>query len=69
MSNPLYDMIEAMTDAERKGAIAVLDRLTRPFTVREIEAHMRKAGLSRAQSEKAARHLRAFHIIAMIGPE
>lgn len=70
MSNPLSDMVAAMSDEERKGAIAVLDALSRPLTPREIDAHLiTKCGLTRSPAFMVTKAIKGLHIIAMVGGE
>ena len=64
----LIKQIDAMPSEQRAGALAALDALTRPLTVREIEAFLRKGGVSRSRAVKLAGTLRHWHIIALLGP-
>lgn len=61
--------VEAMTPEQREGAIEVLDALTRPLTVREIETFLRKGGVSRSRAVKIAGTVKHWHIVALMGPE
>ncbi|BBI19865.1 hypothetical protein EKJ_07120 [Qipengyuania flava] len=65
----LLARVEAMTPEQREGAIEVLDALTRPLTVREIETFLRKGGVSRSRAIKIAGTVKHWHIVAMMGPE
>lgn len=69
MSNPIVEMIQAMPDAERRGAIVLLDKLTRPLTPREIEHALRERGASKKQAVYLAGALKSLHIVAMVGGE
>ena len=61
--------VAAMTPEQREGAIVVLDALSRPLTVREIETFLRRGGVSRSRAIKIASVVKHWHIIAMAGPE
>ncbi len=65
----LLARVEAMTPEQREGAIEVLDALTRPLTVREIETFLRKGGVSRSRAIKIAGTVKHWHIVALMGPE
>lgn len=65
----LTDHISAMTPEQREGAIAVLDLISRPMTVREIERALRANSVTRSRAIKLAGTLKHFHIIAVAGPE
>ena len=66
----LHSLIGSMEGERREGAIAVLDAISRPMTVREIEAWLRyKGGVSRARAVKLAGTLKNVHVIALLGPE
>ena len=69
MSN-LHDLIASMEGERLEGALQVLDALSRPMTVREIEGWLRhKGGVSRARAVKLAGTLKHVNVIALIGPE
>ena len=59
--------LEAMTEEQRQGAIIILDELTRPLTVREIEGALRLQGVPRSRAVIAASSLKKLHIVALIG--
>jgi len=65
----LTAIVEAMTDEQREGAIAVLDAISRPLTVREIEVMMIGKGVSRTQRKILSKCVEPLHIIALMGPE
>lgn len=73
MINPakpdLVAMIEAMPAEQRKGALVVLDALSRPLTARELELIFRDRWLSKSASVKIATALQRFNIIAVVGAE
>ena len=65
----LHTLIEGMEGERREGALQVLDAVSRPMQVREIEAWLRgKGGVSRSRAIKLAGALKHLHIIALIGP-
>ena len=65
----LLALVDAMPSEQRKGAIAVLDALSRPLTVREIEAAMIGKGVSRSQRKILSKAVEPLHVIAVVGPE
>lgn len=65
----LMAMVEAMPPEEQAVACRVLDALSSPLTVRQIEALLRHGGVSRMRAVKLASALKHWRIIAMIGPE
>lgn len=65
----LHQLIENMTPEQRAGALQVLDAVSRPLQVREIEGLLRLKGLSRSRSIKLASTVKGLHIIALAGPE
>lgn len=62
-------LVEGMSAPDKQVARAVLDAVSRPLKVREIEGLLRHAGLSRSQSVKLASALRGVSLIAVVGPE
>ena len=69
MSN-LHDLIASMEGERRAAALEVLDAISRPMTVREIEGWLRhKGGVSRARAVKLAGTLKHVHVIALLGGE
>jgi len=69
MPNPIVETIHAMPPVERKGAIRILDLLTRPLTAREIEQALHERGASKKQAVYLAGALKGLHIIALVGGE
>lgn len=69
MANDIIQAIESMGEAERRGALAVLDMLSHPLTKREIEGAMIGRGVSRSQRKILAAVVEPLHIIALAGPE
>lgn len=69
MSNPIVEAINAMAPAEKRGAIRILDMVTRPMTAREIEEELREHGASNKQATFLASKLKRMHVVALIGGE
>lgn len=65
----LTDQVAAMPAEQRAGAIAILDHLTRPLTVREIEGALQKRGVSRSRAVIIAASVKHLHVVAMVGGE
>lgn len=65
----LVEMIEAMEPGRKEGALIVLDALTRPLTIREIERAMIGKGVSRSQRKILSKAVERLHVIALVGPE
>ena len=66
----LHALIENMDEEQRAGAIAILDAVSRPMSVREIEQWLRYRGkVSRSRAVKLASTLKHLHVIALVGPE
>lgn len=65
----IVQLVEGMTDHDKQVALAVLDAVSRPLKVREIEGLLRRAGVSRPQAAKLANVLRRVALIAVLGPE
>lgn len=62
-------LVSEMSDSEKAVAVRVLDAVSRPLTVREIEAMLRCARVSRSNAKKLSAVLRPFKLIAVVGPE
>jgi hypothetical protein len=65
----LGDRVAAMSGEAQAAALMVLDELSRPLTVREIERALRRCGVSRSRSFMFASALKDLAIIAVIGGE
>ena len=65
----LIAMIEAMPPAERKGALAVLDVVSRPLAPKEIEGALLGRGTSRSQRKAIVGAIKHLNIIAVVGGE
>lgn len=65
----LIETIEAMAPAQREGALAVLDAVSRPMTPREIEAILKTSRVTRSRAVILASELKGWHVIALMGPE
>ena len=65
----IVQLVDGMTDHDKQVALVVLDAVSRPLKVREVEGLLRHAGLSRTQAVKVASALRGVPVIAVLGPE
>ena len=65
----IHDLLDTFTPEQNKAALQVLDALTRPLSVREIESQLRRRGVPRSRAVITAASLKHLAIIAMIGPE
>lgn len=65
----LRDMFDTFTPEQNEAALMVLDSLSRPLTVREIEAQLRANGVPRSRAVIVAASIKNLNIIAMIGGE
>lgn len=61
--------LETLTAEQRQGAIIMLDLMTRPLTVREIENALRKKGVPKSRAVIMAIAVKDYHIVALIGGE
>ena len=62
------EALSALDDQGRAAALDVLDRISRPMTVRELDRAL--AGhLTRSQRNPLLLRLKHFKIIALVGPE
>lgn len=65
----LSALVASMTPEQQQVAILVLDAVSRPLTVREIEGAMIGKGVSRTQRKIISKAIEGLHIIALVGPE
>lgn len=65
----IRSLFDTFTAAQNEAALMVLDSLSRPLTVREIEAQLRDHGVSKSRAVVIAASIKNLHIIAMIGGE
>lgn len=65
----LTQVIEAMNPEEQSIAFRILDAISRPLEVREIEQALRRKGVSRSRAVIMAASIKNLAIIAMVGPE
>ena len=68
-SGHVTSLIEAMDPNERRGALSILDALSRPLQRREIDGAMIGRGVSRSQRKILSACIERLHIIALVGPE
>ena len=65
----IYHLLDKFTPEQNTAALQVLDALSRPLGVREIENQLRRHGVPRSRAVITAASLKHLSIIAMIGPE
>ncbi len=65
----LRQVIDELKPEEQALAYRILDAISRPLTVREIEQALRRKGVPRSRAVITAASIKNLHIIAMIGPE
>lgn len=65
----LVRLLEAMPADERRGALVVLDAISRPLTPKEIERLLRDHWVSKSQAVQIAGVLKRFNIIAIVETE
>lgn len=65
----LTNMFETFTPAQNEAALMVLDSLSRPLTVREIEGQLRAHGVPKSRAVIIAASIKDLNIVAMIGGE
>ena len=63
----LVETIEAMPVAERRGALAILDLISRPLSPREIEGALRAKGVPKSRAVILAGALKSIAIVAVTG--
>lgn len=61
------DILVGLEGAELAGALKVLDRISRPLEVRELDTLFAKAGVSRTLRKPAIRALQGVAIVAVVG--
>lgn len=62
-------LFDGFTLEQKQAAIQILDAVSRPLTVREIEGAMIGKGVSRTQRKILSKAIERLHIIALVGPE
>lgn len=62
-------LFDGFTLEQKQAAIQILDAVSRPLTVREIEGAMIGKGVSRTQRKILSKAVEPLHIIALVGPE
>lgn len=65
----IHNLIDTFTPEQNIAALQVLDALTRPLNVREIEQQLRRHGVPRSRAVITAASLKGLAIVAMVGPE
>ena len=62
-------LFDGYTLEQKQAALEILDAVSRPLTVREIEGAMVGKGVSRTQRKILSKSIERLHIIALVGPE
>lgn len=62
-------LFDGFTPEQQQAALVILDAVSRPMQVREIEGALRLGGVPRSRAVKLASTLKHFHVIALMGPE
>lgn len=65
----LKQIMDGMTAVELVTAVRILDAISRPLTVREIETFLRAKGVPRSRAVITAASIKKLSIIALVGPE
>lgn len=65
----IHALIDSFTPEQQQAALQILDCISRPLTVREIEGAMIGRGVSRTQRKIVSKAVEPLHIIALVGPE
>lgn len=62
-------LFDGYTLEQKQAALEILDAVSRPLTVREIEGAMVGKGVSRTQRKILSKSIERLHIIALVGSE
>ena len=62
-------LIDTFTPHQKEAVLEVLDALTRPLSVRQIEVGLIARGVPRSRAVIMASSVKDLHIVAMIGGE
>ncbi len=65
----LSQLIDELCPEDQAVALRVLDAISRPLTVREIERALKRKGVPNSRAVITAASIKDMHIIAMVGPE
>jgi hypothetical protein len=66
---PLSQVLAAMTSEQRRGALALLDHVSRPLPQKTIEQLLVQKGVSRHRAVLIAAAVKGMHLVALIGGE
>ena len=70
MTRPtIRDVLAVMTEEQKRGAMALLDHVSRPLTQKEIENLLVLKGCSRHRAVLIGSAVKSMHIVALIGGE
>lgn len=65
----INDVLDVMTPEQRRGALALLDHISRPLDQKVIEQLLVRKGVSRHRAVLIASAVKSMHIVALIGGE
>lgn len=60
-------VLDAMTPEQRRGALLLLDHVSRPLPQKTIEQLLVRKGVSRHRAVLIASAVKSMHIVALIG--
>lgn len=69
MRPTIKSVLDTMTPEQRRGALALLDHMTRPLTQKEIEDLLVTKGVSRHRAVLIGSAVKRMHIVALVGGE
>ena len=67
--NRISMLLKAMTEEQRRGAMVLLDHVSRPMTQEEITDCLVVKGVRRHKAILIAHAVKRFHLVALIGGE
>lgn len=62
-------LLDAMTPEQRRGALALLDHVSRPLPQKTIEQLLVRKGVSRHRAVLIVSAVKGMHLVALIGGE
>lgn len=69
MSLNIQAVLDALTPEQRRGALLLLDHMTRPLTQKEIENCLVTKGVARHRAVLIGSAVKRLHIVALVGGE
>ncbi len=67
MRPTIKSVLDTMTAEQRRGALVLLDHMTRPLTQKEIENCLVLKGVSRHRAVLIGSSVKSLHIVALVG--